>query len=106
MQYRFNNASRLKGFNLGLNGRYADDYIFQYFNNEPVYDGKKFTLNGFAGYRTKLFGRNTTVRLNVSNLIEDDGYIAVSKVTVAGALRNVHSYPAPRSFLLTTTVDF
>jgi len=36
-----------------------------------VYDGKKFSLNGFAGDRTKLFGRNATFRLNVSNLFEE-----------------------------------
>ncbi|MDO8539416.1 MAG: hypothetical protein Q7S40_03180 [Opitutaceae bacterium] len=106
VNYRFNNSSRLKGLSLGLNGKYSDDYVFLYFNNQPVHGGARFTMNGFAGYRTKLFGRNANIRLNITNLLEEDGYITTGKVNVGGTLRNVHSYPTPRSFMLTTTLDF
>jgi outer membrane receptor protein involved in Fe transport len=106
VNYRFNNRSRFKGISLGVNGKYSDDYIFRYLNDEPVYGGKRFTTNGFAGYRAKLFGRNMNLRLNVTNLIKEKGYVTVSDVLVGGVSRNVHAYPQPRTFLLTTTMDF
>jgi outer membrane receptor protein involved in Fe transport len=105
VKYAFNRQSALKGLSLGVNGRYNDDYIFNYLTPEGVTGGKLLTVNGFAGYQTRLWNRPVTFRLNISNIIETE-YYTNNAVNVSGTPRMVSSYGPPRSFLLSMTTQF
>jgi hypothetical protein len=105
VKYAFRQKGPLRGLSLGLNGRYNDDYIFNYLTPDGVMGGKLFTLNGFAGYQAKVRGHPVTFRLNVSNLIENE-YYTNGAVNVSGTPRNVSSYGPPRSWLLTMVTQF
>jgi hypothetical protein len=105
VKYAFRQKGPLRGLSLGLNGRYNDDYIFNYLTPDGVMGGKLFTLNGFAGYQAKVRGHPVTFRLNVSNLIESE-YYTNGAVNVSGTPRNVSSYGPPRSWLLTMVTQF
>lgn len=106
VNYRFDRQGRWRNFTVGLNGNYISDYVLNYINNEPVRGGKLFTVNGSLSYRTRLWNRAAVLRLNARNLIESD-YITTGAVKLAnGATRHINAYGEPRSWLLTTTVDF
>jgi outer membrane receptor for ferric coprogen and ferric-rhodotorulic acid len=57
-----------------------------------------YLVSLLGGYRTKLLNRPTTFSLNVDNVLNKDYYVSV--------LSNTGSWGAPRSYRLSTTVEF
>lgn len=107
VDYRFSRDSRLKGLSFGLNGTYQSDYVLNYISNQAIDGGKLFAMHATAGYRTRIFDRPMTLRLNVRNALFPTDYMTTGVARlITGELRNVHSYGAPRTWLLTATYDF
>lgn len=70
------------------------------------YEPARMTAELFAGYKTKVLGRNTTLQLNIRNLTgEDDyqGWKATGSATVLSTER--YAVPIPTIYRLSVSID-
>jgi outer membrane receptor protein involved in Fe transport len=112
-RYSFNFIGRyqfqweaLKGWGVGGGYRHRDGRIVNYTAAQQKIWAPSYGLaNAFLDYRTKLWNRkvNTTVRLNVSNLLDNRDHILAS-TDATGTIITGYSFQDPRLFTL--SVDF
>jgi iron complex outermembrane receptor protein len=104
-RYQFQSGA-LKGWSLGGGYRHRDGRIVNYtVAQEKIWAPAYGLANAFVDYRTKLWSRkvNTTVRLNVANLLNNRDHI-LATTDATGTIITGYSFQDPRLFTL--SVDF
>jgi iron complex outermembrane receptor protein len=93
---------------LGISGGSKSLENYVNFGGKDVarYEPARMNVDAFAGYKMKLFGKDTTIQLNVRNLTgEDDyqGWKATGSSTVLATER--YAVPLPTIYRLTVGID-